>query len=66
MKELDVLLEAYLETSYQKLSPAEQGSFVRLLQLEDPELYRSLVNGRLTGDEKLDDLAEKIRTQKRG
>ena len=45
MKELDVLLEGYLETRYQAASEAEQGAFRALLEEQDPVLY-AYVTGR--------------------
>ena len=38
MKELDTLLVRYLEARYVAASPADQGRFRELLELQDPEL----------------------------
>ena len=51
MKELDVILGAYLERFYASATDAEQLSFRRLLEMPDPELYRLL----LGHDEALDE-----------
>lgn len=43
MKELDVLLEAFVSRHYAQSAPAEQASFVRLLDCEDPDLWAWIV-----------------------
>jgi antitoxin CptB len=43
MKELDVLLEAYLEQRYPIAGEAEQGAFRALLELQDPVLFDYMV-----------------------
>jgi len=43
MKELDVLLEGYLQTHYLEASPAEQGAFRDLLEQQDPVLFAYIV-----------------------
>jgi len=45
MKELDLLLESYLDTRYDDAGPEEQGAFRALLELQDPTLY-AYVTGR--------------------
>ena len=45
MKELDVLLEQYLETDYPHADIAEQQRFKELLQLENDELLRAWISG---------------------
>ncbi|HSC47285.1 MAG TPA: succinate dehydrogenase assembly factor 2 [Gammaproteobacteria bacterium] len=45
MKELDVLLERYLNTRYPGADVEEQGAFRALLELQDPTLY-AYVTGR--------------------
>lgn len=39
MKELDVLLERYLQIHYDRAPAAERAAFARLLEREDPELW---------------------------
>jgi len=39
MKELDLLLEAYLDRRYTVAPEAERGAFEALLDMQDPELY---------------------------
>ncbi|HEV2331629.1 MAG TPA: succinate dehydrogenase assembly factor 2 [Gammaproteobacteria bacterium] len=45
MKELDVLLEGYLQSRYPQASPEEQSAFRDLLEQQDPVLY-AYVTGR--------------------
>jgi succinate dehydrogenase flavin-adding protein (antitoxin of CptAB toxin-antitoxin module) len=45
MKELDVLLERYLNRDLDSASIAECEAFVGLLDLQDPELARYLLAG---------------------
>jgi antitoxin CptB len=45
MKELDLLLEGYLQTRYPNAAEAEQGAFRDLLELQDPVLF-DYVTGR--------------------
>jgi antitoxin CptB len=43
MRELDVLLERYLEQRYARASAVEQQAFESLLDLPDPQLFAYLV-----------------------
>jgi antitoxin CptB len=43
MKELDLLLAAYLENHYPSASSAEQQAFAQLLELQDPTLFAYLM-----------------------
>ena len=43
MKELDVLLEAYLESRYPNANEAEQRAFRALLDEQDPVLYAYVI-----------------------
>ena len=45
MKELDILLEHWLEAQYESASDADKQAFQRLLALPDPELARYLLAG---------------------
>jgi antitoxin CptB len=45
MRELEVLLERYLQQHFSSASSAERAAFERLLQLQDPELVRYLLAG---------------------
>ncbi|MFL6550647.1 MAG: succinate dehydrogenase assembly factor 2 [Povalibacter sp.] len=43
MRELDVVLQRYLETHYPQASAAEQGAFEALLEEQDPQLLGYLI-----------------------
>ncbi|GAC1625337.1 MAG: FAD assembly factor SdhE [Nevskia sp.] len=43
MKELDVLLQNFLERHYAQASPEEQWNFLRLLEREDPDIWAWIV-----------------------
>ncbi|MGZ5027577.1 MAG: FAD assembly factor SdhE [Methylobacter sp.] len=58
-KELDFLLNRYLETDYTKADQVEREMFVALLGLEDDELARVLMGERKA--EEMGTLVEKIR-----
>jgi antitoxin CptB len=45
MRELDILLERYLENSYAESDSAEKSAFRQLLTLSDPELAAYLLRG---------------------
>lgn len=44
MKELDVLLERFMESAYDDLTVEEHSAFETLLGKEDPDLYDLLTN----------------------
>lgn len=45
MKELDLLLVAYLDSRYPAADATEQGAFRELLDMQDPELF-AFITGR--------------------
>lgn len=45
MRELDILLERYLEHEYGQAAAAEKAAFQRLLTLADPDLAAYLLRG---------------------
>jgi antitoxin CptB len=51
MKELDVLLEAYLNDEFIRATPAEQRAFTALLELPDPTLMAYIVGRSAPEDE---------------
>ena len=51
MKELDVVLESYLQRSYPSAAGEEQQAFRSLLELPDPELYGLLLGRGEAADE---------------
>lgn len=61
MKELDVMLVAYLEYGYITADESEQAAFERLLQLQDPALYALLMGYSISDAEDMTLLLEKIR-----
>ena len=50
MRELDVVLLHYLEHEFPSAAAAERAAFVRILELQDPELFGYLV-GRNTPED---------------
>lgn len=50
MRELDVLLLRYLEQEFPSAAPGDRAAFVRILDLQDPELFGYLV-GRATPED---------------
>jgi len=50
MRELDVLLVAYLERHYATAPDAEQVAFRELLSLQDPDIH-GLLTGRLVAED---------------
>ncbi|HXH04400.1 MAG TPA: succinate dehydrogenase assembly factor 2 [Candidatus Competibacteraceae bacterium] len=61
MKELDVLLLAYLERHYDGASAAERQAFHHLLELQDPQLYAYLIGREIPTDEVVRRVVECIR-----
>ncbi len=60
-KELDYLLEAYLEQHYQDANKKEQNLFIELLSLPDTQLIFFLLGDQLPKSEGLSSLVKKIR-----
>lgn len=61
MRELDVLLTNYLETTYPASAEHEKAAFQRLLSLPDPELIAYVLNAESPADEELRDVIDRIR-----
>ena len=61
MKELDVLMERFLQRGYAQLDDAERESFERLLDARDPDLYGWLTGRDLPADRALVSLVERMR-----
>jgi antitoxin CptB len=53
MKELDLLLAAWLDTQFDRASEAQRGQFEALLELPDPQLARYLLGGERPESEEL-------------
>ena len=60
-KELDLLLQRYLETGYSLADDEEKSLFVELLEMEDDELLGFLMGELEVGTETVKFLVEKIR-----
>jgi antitoxin CptB len=61
MKELDELLQRFLEREFDGRPAAEQAAFARLLECQDPELY-ALICGRIQADDPVEaDVLDRIR-----
>lgn len=64
-KELDYLLEGYLNTFYQQVDSQEQALFRELLTLQDTELIWFLLGEQLPKSKELAILVKKIRNNSR-
>ena len=62
MRELDVLLIRFFETSFDALSESEKQAFSTLLELPDPELQAHLIAGHVSENPDHQALFERIRT----
>jgi len=62
-KELDYLLEGYLDKYYSLANEDEQALFVELLTLQDSQLILFLLGEQLPASRGLADLVKKIRNQ---
>lgn len=61
MRELDLLLEGFLEHSYQSLSPAGRKSFARLLDCPNEDLMDWLMEGGTPRDDQLAEIVRQVR-----
>ena len=61
MRELDAVLLAFLDRSFEKLSDADKSRYDALLNLPDPELYDYLVRRHAPDDPELARLIAIIR-----
>lgn len=62
VRELDVILERYLNEAFDASSDEEKSSFCRLLELSDPDLMDFLVMAKVPDNAELAALAKKIRS----
>ncbi len=60
-KELDILLQGYLEKHYIQANTTEQQLFIELLKLQDSQLILFLLGGQFPKSEGLSRLVKKIR-----
>ena len=61
MKELDLVLTGYLENHYSDAGESEQAGFRRLLEMQDPELYKLILGKQSTEDEEMAQIVRMIR-----
>ncbi len=59
-KELDVLMQRFLNVHYQSASPELQQAFERMLEMQDPVLYDLLVGRKGSTDEYINQVIEHI------
>ncbi len=60
-KELDYLLEAYLDQTYQKETSQEQALFIELLSFQDSVLISYILGEQIPESKGLQELVNKIR-----
>jgi succinate dehydrogenase flavin-adding protein (antitoxin of CptAB toxin-antitoxin module) len=61
MRELDVLLERFLERQYAAASAEIQAAFARLLSLPDPEIFALIMGRQIADDPQLRDVIQRLR-----
>lgn len=61
MRELDLLLERFLELGYDSCSTAEKENFERLLQCTNEDLHAWLIQGQSASDAGLNHIAGRVR-----
>ncbi|HET7587229.1 MAG TPA: succinate dehydrogenase assembly factor 2 [Gammaproteobacteria bacterium] len=61
MKELDLLLERYLEHEYDAATPDERAAFAELLALPDPQLLDYLMGRAAPSDRHSFNVLERLR-----
>lgn len=60
MRELDILLEGYLNKQYERASQGEQHAFKKLLALTDPQLYGYLLGKQVPTEKPLQKVVNQI------
>lgn len=59
-KELDVLMQKFLNKYYQSTTPELQFAFEKMLDMQDPELYDLLIGRQKSPDKFINQVIEKI------
>ena len=59
-KELDVLMQKFLNENYQSAAPELQLAFEQMLDMQDPELYDLLIGKQKSTDENINRVIEHI------
>ena len=60
MRELDMLLPAYVESHYSTASLADRGAFQQLLTMPDPDILALLTGRMVADDEPLRNVIERL------
>ncbi|MDR0806796.1 MAG: FAD assembly factor SdhE [Enterobacteriaceae bacterium] len=63
MRELDIAIMPFFEHEYDGLTDADKQAFVRLLDCEDPQLYRWLMNQAIPEDADLNRMIKMIQNK---
>ncbi len=61
MRELDVLLERYLDRKYDELASDDKEAFSRLLDRDNDDLISWLIRGSMPDDERMARMVREIR-----
>ena len=61
-KELDVLMQKFLNEYYQSAAPELQQAFEKMLDMQDPELYDLLIGKQKSSNENINQVIEHIYT----
>ena len=59
-KELDVLMQKFLNLHYQNVAPELQRAFENMLDMQDPELYDLLIGKQNSSDKNINQVIEHI------
>lgn len=62
MKELDVMLARYMDLRWAHADAHERAAFAALLELQDPELWDTLLARRASADLATTNVAERVRS----
>ncbi len=65
MKELDVLMEAYLANRYEQAPAQEQAAFREVLEMDDPDIYAICVK-RMAPPEHLKIIFDQLQVRRQG
>ena len=61
-KELDVLMQKFLNEYYPNVAPELQHAFEKMLDMQDPELYDLLIGKQKSANENINQVIERIYT----
>ena len=60
MKELDLILNRYLESQYASASESQRRAFQQLLEMQDPEIYALVLGRHQSEDPAIESLLARI------